>query len=108
MMKSENFPKIFLNICFLELSEEFPRDSKQVLVSHGKRIISVGVTEVLCCYEILMADLQNLTFGIAEIFLVFFKVSHKHQSVTILHQPGYLMYKIQTSLSKFHQLKKII
>ena len=26
--KIENFHKMTLNICFLELSEEFPRDSK--------------------------------------------------------------------------------
>ena len=33
--------KISLNICFLELSEEFCRDSKLVRISHGKRAIGV-------------------------------------------------------------------
>ena len=28
MIKKDKNPKIFLNICFLELSDEFPRDSK--------------------------------------------------------------------------------
>ena len=42
-----NLPKISLNIYFLELSEEFPRDSKRVRISHGKRVIGVRVTEVL-------------------------------------------------------------
>ena len=27
---------IFLNICFIELSEEFSRDSKTVEINHGK------------------------------------------------------------------------
>ena len=28
MIKKENFPKVSLSICVLELAEEFPRDSK--------------------------------------------------------------------------------
>ena len=35
-------PKISLDICFLELSEEFPR----VRISHGKRAILVRAIEV--------------------------------------------------------------
>ena len=35
-----------LNNCFLELSEEFRRDSKRVQISHGKRAIGVRVIEV--------------------------------------------------------------
>ena len=37
--------KIFLNICFLELSEEFPRTQKRVRISHGKRAIGVRAIE---------------------------------------------------------------
>ena len=38
---------IFLNICFLELSEEFPRESKLVRTSGGKRFIGVRIIVVL-------------------------------------------------------------
>ena len=31
MIKQENFPKISMNICFLGLSREFPRDLKTSL-----------------------------------------------------------------------------
>ena len=41
-------PKLSLNICFLELLEEFPRDSKKpVRIGHGKQIIGVRVIKVL-------------------------------------------------------------
>ena len=39
--------KIFLNICFLELSKEFPSVSKTSSISRGKRVIGVRVIEVL-------------------------------------------------------------
>ena len=35
MIKYEKSPKISINICFLRLSREFPRDSKRVRISHG-------------------------------------------------------------------------
>ena len=35
MITEENFPKISLNICFLELSEEFPRFSETNLSQPG-------------------------------------------------------------------------
>ena len=40
-------PKISLTICFHQPSEEFPRDSKRVRISHSKRVIGVRVIEVL-------------------------------------------------------------
>ena len=39
-MRTKN-PEISLNICFLELAEEFPRDSKRIQISHGIRVIDV-------------------------------------------------------------------
>ena len=33
--KIRKLSKISLNVCFLELSEEYPRDSKRVRISHG-------------------------------------------------------------------------
>ena len=33
-----------VNICFLELSEEFPRDSKTFRIRHDKRVTGVRVT----------------------------------------------------------------
>ena len=38
--------KLPLNICFLELLEEFRRDSKQVQINHGKQAIGVRAIEV--------------------------------------------------------------
>ena len=40
------------NICFLEQSEEFRRDSKRVRISYGKRANSVRVIEVRLYAEI--------------------------------------------------------
>ena len=44
----DNDKNKILNICFLELSEEFRRDKKkkQVWISHGKRAIDVRAIEV--------------------------------------------------------------
>ena len=42
----KKIPQIFLNICFVELSEELIRDSKRPRISHGKRAIGVRVIEV--------------------------------------------------------------
>ena len=42
---SLNIPKYF----FLELSEEFPTDSKRVWISHDKLAIDVRVIEVFFC-----------------------------------------------------------
>ena len=43
----KKIPKIYFNICFLKLSEEFSRGSKTSSSQPGKRAIGVGVTEVL-------------------------------------------------------------
>ena len=40
---------ISINICFLELLEEFPRDSKKVRISYGKRAIDGRAIVVLLC-----------------------------------------------------------
>ena len=47
MIKSEKYPEMSLNICFLHLSEDFPRYSKTVavLISHGKQAKSFTVPE---------------------------------------------------------------
>ena len=42
MIKYDNVPKVSIDICFLGLSREFPRDLKRI--SHGKRVI-----EILTC-----------------------------------------------------------
>ena len=44
--KIRKLPPKSLNICFLELSEEFRRDSKMVQISRGKRAIGVRAIEV--------------------------------------------------------------
>ena len=44
---SNEYTQQFLNICFLDLSEEICRDSKQVRIIQGKRAIGVRVVEVL-------------------------------------------------------------
>ena len=47
-LKKKKTSKISLNDCFLELSEEFHRDLKQLVrISHGKRVIGVRVIEIL-------------------------------------------------------------
>ena len=54
MIKQDKITKISLNIYFLELSEEYPKDSKEkkkkkkkrIRISHGKRVIGVRVIEV--------------------------------------------------------------
>ena len=51
MIKKENVPKISLNICFLELSEEIPRDSKNEFESAMVNEPSVWVIEVLLVLE---------------------------------------------------------
>ena len=58
MIKLEKLPKISLNICFLELLKELPRDSKP---SYGIRAIGVRVIEVLLYYS-LICCLLNFVF----------------------------------------------
>ena len=61
-----------LNICFLELSEEFCRDSKKkkkkkkkkkrVRISHGKRAIGVRAIEVRLYIDFVTDKFQQTTF----------------------------------------------
>ena len=51
--------KIFLNICFLELSEEFRKDSKTSSNHPNKRAIGVRVIEVLMYIDKCSSDVVN-------------------------------------------------
>ena len=50
--KTRNFPKISLNICFLQLSEEFPRDSKNEFESANVNEPSVFEPSKFYCIRI--------------------------------------------------------
>ena len=51
MIKFDNFPKMSLNICFLELSEEVKRDSKSTWISHSKRLAIIEFLHVKLMYK---------------------------------------------------------
>ena len=46
IQKYDNFLEISLNICFLELSEKFPRDKSKFKLAIGKGAIGVQVIKV--------------------------------------------------------------